>query len=210
MMRIATVLVLLAISTVSCGAKETTESEKPKKRTKEDAPAAASPAPPPEPTPVELIQKATTLADAISIAKPLMSDTTNEISDGAVLFGIWAKDRLTWADLSAVTQTKQALVSKDPDSERGKRICAKGKILEIKKSGDVFEGGMFNGYGFSDLVRFIAVKSTGELVEDSRANFCGIVIGRYSYSNSGGGTTHAVYAVGMFDLPENKEPAVQK
>lgn len=27
-----------------------------------------------------------------------------------------------------------------------------------------------------------------------------------SYENSGGGTTHAVQVVGIFDLPENRKP----
>lgn len=56
-------------------------------------------------------------------------------------------------------------------------------------------------------MRFAAVASTGELVAQSSANFCGVTTGKYSYSNSGGGTTHAVFLVGMFDLPENKPQA---
>jgi hypothetical protein len=31
-----------------------------------------------------------------------------------------------------------------------------------------------------------------------------VVAGKYDYVNSGGGTGHAVAAVGMFDLPDNR------
>lgn len=51
-----------------------------------------------------------------------------------------------------------------------------------------------------------SVSSTGRLVEDSRARLCGFVTGKYSYSNSGGGSSHAVQLVGMFKLPENTGP----
>ena len=37
------------------------------------------------------------------------------------------------------------------------------------------------------------------------ARFCGIATGRDTYANTGGGTTHAVRVVGMFDLPENRK-----
>ena len=53
-------------------------------------------------------------------------------------------------------------------------------------------------------VSFFAVQSTGDLVEGSRARLCGVVTGRYSYSNTGNGTTHAVKVVGVFDLAENR------
>lgn len=54
------------------------------------------------------------------------------------------------------------------------------------------------------VIRFVAVGSSGELVENSSARFCGFVMGLNSYSNAVGGTTHGVSVVGMFDLPENQ------
>jgi hypothetical protein len=92
---------------------------------------------------------------------------------------------------------------KDPAAARGLRICAPGQLIEIRKSGELFEGGIFNG-GFDKVVRFIAVKSTGTLTQGDSGRFCGVIIGVQSYSNSSGGMTHAVCAVGMFDLPENR------
>jgi hypothetical protein len=139
-----------------------------------------------------------------------MDDTANDVSAGAVLLGLWASRHLTWDELQAVPETRQALVMKDPDAERGKRICARGPIIEIRAEktdvGKFFHGGIFNG-GYGRVVRFLAVGSTGELVEQSRGRFCGIITGTQSYSNTGGGTTHSVFAVGMFDLHDNKRAA---
>jgi hypothetical protein len=59
------------------------------------------------------------------------------------------------------------------------------------------------GAGRYDLIKFVAAGSTGQLVAQSRARFCGATTGKYSYSNSGGGTSHAVQMVGMFRVPEN-------
>ncbi len=60
---------------------------------------------------------------------------------------------------------------------------------------------MSNG---GNIYRFLAAGSSGTLVPQSYGRFCGVVTGTYDYSNSGGGTGHAVEMVGMFDLPENK------
>jgi hypothetical protein len=56
------------------------------------------------------------------------------------------------------------------------------------------------------VVVFYAVGETGDLVAGSRTRLCGIVTGLHSFLNSGGGVTHAIRAVGMFDLPENRRP----
>jgi len=55
-----------------------------------------------------------------------------------------------------------------------------------------------------NLFHFDAVGSTGTLVGTNYARICGVITGLYDYSNSAGGTGHAVQIVGMFDLPENK------
>lgn len=66
----------------------------------------------------------------------------------------------------------------------------------------LYFGGMYDEAG--KLYRFIAVGSTGALVESSRAKFCGVVVGQQHYQNSAGGVAHSVQLVGMFDLPENR------
>lgn len=150
---------------------------------------------------------AKTLEDAVSITKPFFSDTRDDTSPGAAIFGAWSADNMDWGELNKLSKTTRALVFKDPDAERGKRICVRGSIVEITvtQSGSikVYIGGIVSGY--TNITRFIAVRSTGELVASSNSHFCGVVIGKQSYANSGGGTTHAVFAVGMFDLPENKK-----
>lgn len=169
----------------------------------------ANPTPDPEPvkkkTPAELILEKETLGDAITFAKPDMGDSSS-VSVGAVLLGAWSMKNLSWADLNGLDSTEYKLVRKDPDEERGKKLCVSGRLIEISVQrtdyGKFSEGGMFSSSG--NVTRFFAVKSTGNLVEGSPARFCGVVTGNQSYPNSGGGTTHAVYLVGMFDLPENK------
>lgn len=175
------------------------------------APAVGAPAEKPAaPTLVERLSAAQTLGAAFAIARPGMGDTQGAVSPGSTLLARWAMSHGTrWGDLETIPETRQSLVMKDSSTEIGKRICARGKIVEISAAdlpeGKAFEGGIFNGSRYSSpIVKFVAFGSTGELVARKRAKFCGIVTGRHSYSNSGGGVTHAVYAVGMFDLPENK------
>jgi hypothetical protein len=64
--------------------------------------------------------------------------------------------------------------------------------------------------GSVNIVRFYAVGSSGDLVQNRPARFCGAVAGRYSYDNAAGGSTHAVAVVGLFDLPENKDRVLPK
>jgi hypothetical protein len=156
-------------------------------------------------TPADKIAKMTTLREVIEFAKPFMSDEVSKPSVGTVALSIWGVKRMKFSDVVVVTdETSYARVQKDPDSERGKRLCITGKLVEITVSktdfGKVFEGLLYNG----NLWRFAAMGSTGDLVEMKPARFCGVVIGKYDYSNSAGGTGHAVQVVGMFDLPENK------
>lgn len=151
----------------------------------------------------EVIYKS--LIEAISGVKPLMSDTVNELSPGAVALALWSAEHLEWKELQDVPKSKVSLVMKDSDEQRGKSLCAVGSIVEIaaeKAAGQkFFHGGLFDNAG--NIYQFVAVKSTGELVAGSRATFCGVVIGKQDYSNSVGGAAHAVFLVGMFKLPEN-------
>ena len=55
-----------------------------------------------------------------------------------------------------------------------------------------------------NLIYFVNAGSSGELVQNSIARTCGVVTGRFDYSNSGGGVGHAISVVGLFDLPQNR------
>jgi hypothetical protein len=147
------------------------------------------------------------LKEAIVAIKPTMSDTVNEISQGAALLALWSANNLNFSDFDKMSQSKYSLIMKDPDEERGKLLCTIGSIIEIqveKADGNKFyNGGLVDHYGH--IYRFIAVRSTGDLVAGSVAHFCGVVTGKQSYANSVGGMAHAVFLVGMFVLPENKK-----
>ncbi|MBA3538258.1 MAG: hypothetical protein H0T79_01395 [Deltaproteobacteria bacterium] len=148
------------------------------------------------------------LAEAVEVARPIMSDTTDEQSAGTLLLGIWAASHLTWVDVDIKkNETSFALVKKDADEARGKRMCTSGSIIQIAKQelgGLKVYSGLLMTYG-QELIWFVAAGSTGSLVQRSQARFCGVVTGTYDYSNSGGGTGHAVAVVGMFDLASNKK-----
>jgi hypothetical protein len=147
------------------------------------------------------------IKSSVDFFKTSFKDSTNNLDAGAVSFSIWAiKKDISWKDLNSLTKTSYAKCQKDIDSERGNVLCVSGSVLEmtVQRSGygAVYIGG-FNSSSFN-IVRFIAVKSTGELVAGSSSKLCGVVTGLQSYSNSGGGVTHSVHVVGLFDLPENR------
>lgn len=151
--------------------------------------------------------KAENLKEAIAIALPYMKDKNDGVIDaGAATLTVWGADRIKWSEIQEIPAGKHALVMKDPDTQRGKRICTSGRIVEIAASsvprGKIYLGGMLDDQG--NTYRFVALRSTGELVSRSRARFCGIITGQQHYENSMGGVAHAVQLVGMFDLPENK------
>lgn len=155
----------------------------------------------------EKLRASLTLGDAMRVAKPYMTDKFGESSLGTTMISVWGVQMLSWSEVAvAKDETSYALVMKDADAERGKRLCISGPIIEISKDG-VDNLRYFSGLMESareDLFHFHAVKSTGNIVQGHRAKFCGVVTGEFSYRNSGGGTGHAVDVVGMFDLPENK------
>ncbi len=74
----------------------------------------------------------TALADAIGVARPLMTNTVGRLDMGSAVLSIWASRSLTWEALEALPETSPALFKKDPDAERGKRFCLSGTILEIR------------------------------------------------------------------------------
>jgi len=165
------------------------------------------PAPPVE-TPVEHVIKLN-FFDALTFAMQYMDDTEGKVSDGAIILAAWASRNMKWTDVAVTKdETSFALVRKDSEDARGKRLCTSGQIIQIEvykfESGDrpVSVGLLMSGAG--NLYNFVAAGSSGTLVEQSWARFCGVVTGKYDYANSAGGTGHAVSIVGMFDLPENR------
>lgn len=167
-----------------------------------------APAPKPKPETDEEHVARVGYPAAIEHYVPLMTDTRDEESDGALLFAGWASEHLAWSDIAIKkNETSFGLARKDPDQERGKRMCASGSIVQIEmvrlpNAGKVSAGLLMTDS--SDILHFVAAGSSGTLVQDNYARFCGVVAGKYDYANSGGGTSHAIEAIGMFDLPENK------
>ena len=156
-------------------------------------------------TALEEAMEAPTIEDAVEVVKPLMTDTFDETSPGASLFAAWATSRMRWEHVQNRNETSFALVQKDSEEARGRRMCIAGMIVEIavkrRVEAKTAEGLLWRR---GNIVRFIAIGSTGNLVQRQSARFCGVVIGKHDYSNSGGGVGHAVEMVGMFEIPQNK------
>ncbi len=174
---------------------------------KQDKPLVTAPSPtpePPRPSPKPSIEtrvaQAATLAEAIALAKPSMGSSTEELPPGAALLANYRK--LRWSDVEAM-ETIVARVQKDPEPERGKRLCAEGEIERITRrdvgARKVFVGRLVLPDG--DGVAFVAVGTTGELLKRMSARFCGVVIGM---------SGNDVAMLGMFDLAENRTPQVEQ
>ena len=167
-----------------------------------------TPAPPAaSPSPLQQLLDKPTLMEAVNYLKPEMKDAFNSFPEAAGYLAIWSnKHGFKWKDLANFEETQFGRVLKDPDAERGKRICMVGSIVEI--AADKTAGFTVYHAGLADnnmrFMRVLAVGSTGDLIAQSPFRFCGVVIGKVGFQNSIGGTTEAVYAVGVFDLPENR------
>lgn len=209
-----TTCTIVALVALGCGKKDAPTAEPSAAAVSSPAVAPAisvAPPPPKRASPIDEIQQKTTFAEALAYAKPLMGDAVNNTNPGALVFVSWAAKRMKWSDVAVKDdETTPKQVMKDSDEERGKRLCFTGKIIQIAVEkldfGKVTNGILQVGYYDTVLWKFLNVGSSGSIVEDSQARFCGVVIGRYDYSNSGGGTGHAIQVVGMWDLPENKPP----
>jgi GYF domain 2 len=169
--------------------------------------AVATPTPEPAPpTHGELLARTADLSTAIAILKPDFELTGEGNAPAAALLATWSGLHMTWPALQKIPETQKALVMKEPAAEVGKRLCWSGSVFEISTDHSagyqVYDGGIMGDDG--GIVRFFAVGSSGDIVEHSWARVCGIVTGAVAYPNSGGGTTHGVHVVGMFDLPKNK------
>ncbi|MBA2543160.1 MAG: hypothetical protein H0V17_26195 [Deltaproteobacteria bacterium] len=166
--------------------------------------AVASPAaPPPAETPATRVANAKTFAQAIDLARPAFTDTTDELGDGAKLLANYAAKKLRWAEVQLPAETTLARVEKDPQLERGKRLCATGEIVRIARR-DLGDRKLYVGRlrtAEHDDVAFVAAGTTGDLVKRSTGTLCGAVLGM---------SGDAVSILGMFDLDENRMPLVEQ
>ncbi|MDX2086400.1 MAG: hypothetical protein SFX73_01065 [Kofleriaceae bacterium] len=164
---------------------------------------ASSPPPPPPPpasAPLEVrVANAASLDAALALAKPSFDTDANQ---GYALLQRYAVRKLSWDDVATPT-TSVGLVLKDARIERGKRLCASGTIGSIER-GDVAQRAVYRGElrtSEDDEIEFLAVGSTGTLVRRDQGTLCGVVIGKAG---------DKVHILGMFDLPENRSPAVER
>lgn len=159
------------------------------------------PAPRREVTIEDKVGWATSFDQAVSIARPLMTDSTDEVGRGEALLARYPK--AVWADVDVPAETTVPLVLKDPARERGKHLCASGTIERIERRDvdgrRVYAGRLETADG--DAVAFVALGSTGELVKRSTGTLCGVAIGR---------ARDAAKLLGLFDLPENRTPLVEQ
>lgn len=103
---------------------------------------------------------------------------------------------MTWGAINNIPETTYARMKKDILAETGKRFCFEGRVNDIVVDRSIkppiARARMFVPY--ESYIYVIAVKSSGDIVSDSVAGFCGIV-GEYKSEP---------ILIGMFDLPENK------
>lgn len=155
------------------------------------------------PTVMERLENVSNVREAVSICSPAMGNTQDEDNVGGLCLALWGSKHFTWNTVSVQRdETSPGMVFKNSESQLGKRICTVGSVVEIHEN-SITTGEI---HGFSGtLYHFYTVGSSGTIVENSTAHLCGFVVGVYSYSNSGGGTSHAIDLVGMWDL--NYHPA---
>ena len=184
-------------------------------RTKEPVATSTAPTPTPAPAPppapavapppntlaklAASVAKSSSFSDVLDIARPLLGDGLD--NQGAWLVAHYTK--LVWSDVANRDDTSVPLVLKDSERERGKRLCVTGKLSEIERADveghPVHVGALRTTDG--DDVRFIALGSTGMLVKRSDGQLCGVATGKHD---------EAAVIVGLFDLPENRTPSVER
>lgn len=72
------------------------------------------------------------LKEAIEFARPHMTNSVGRLDVGTALLALWASQHLEWDSLQSLVETSPALFRKDPEAERGKRLCASGVISGIR------------------------------------------------------------------------------
>lgn len=153
------------------------------------------------------VDEKTTLAEAIAYALPKMADATADWDRGSYLLGQWFANHGAWSTLAALPETAHAMVAKDSDGERGKRLCESGTVTTIK----ALKGSnpkMFWGIlapSETRAVVFLATGDTGRIVDGSAGRVCGVVTGIYRLTLKSGAPFPTPKVVGMFDLPGNRK-----
>jgi hypothetical protein len=114
-----------------------------------------------------------------------------------------AEHRLRWADLAVPPETTIEQAEKEPVDEKGKRLCVEGAVDSITRADQgarrLYGGAITTKAG--DRVTFLVGGTTGAIVKRSEVTLCGVVTG---FADG------AVALEGMFDLPENRNPIVEK
>ena len=155
----------------------------------------------------ELLASQDTLSKAVNMIKPTMSDEFDAFPSSAGILASWMNEKnVKISDIRSLESSTRGKILKDSFSERGKRLCISATLVEIQVDRSAgfapYHAGLVNNY--TDVTRVLAIGSTGDLVADSNATFCGVIVGKVGFTNASGGTTNAPYLVGMFDLPENR------
>jgi hypothetical protein len=142
------------------------------------------------------------ISEALAITKPVMTDSFGEDSSGTYNFVGWSSKNMSWNDVSVKkNETSFGKAMKDIDSERTKKLCFTGRVIQISKvNSGIYHGIISASYWGRAIYNFYAVGNTGNIVEGNQVRFCGVVTGIYNYNNSGGGVSHAITVVGKFDL----------
>ena len=108
-----------------------------------------------------------------------------------------------WSEVDVASQTTIEQVEKEPAEETGKRLCVEGELDSITRNDLAgrkhYTGALTTAQG--DRVAIVVSGSSGTLVKRQHARICGVVIGA---------TDGAATVYGMFDLPENRNPVVEK
>ena len=108
-----------------------------------------------------------------------------------------------WSEVDVASQTTIEQVEKEPTEETGKRLCVEGELDSITRNDLAgrkhYTGALTTAQG--DRVEIVVSGSSGTLVKRQHARVCGVVMGA---------TDGAATVYGMFDLPENRNPVVEK
>lgn len=161
---------------------------------------------------VMMIKSYPTLESAIAGFKDenIMAEelaNSQETSDFVRKLVFWdALVGMNWDELNNIPQTDYQKMNKDIVAESGKSFCVEGRVAQIQVNRTVkpaFTEAVIV-VPYEGRVAVIGVKSSGDILPDTVARFCGIVAGTRSYTIMGSPAGSHPHLVGMFDLPENK------
>lgn len=113
---------------------------------------------------------------------------------------------MNWDELNSIPETNYKKMNKDIIAESGKRFCFKGRVdrIQVNRTVKPAFADAVMVVPYEGRVAIVAVKSSGDILPDTEARFCGIVAGTRSYQTIMGTPGSLPDLVGMFDLPENK------